>query len=503
MAAGWERLHAAPRPGQRITLVEAVLSFHSDLLSWTGSSSDLRKRLLISLLPLIALGAAAGALGPSWVASAHPGASPAPAVRVAQQTYRIVYGKEIAVTVQAQSDAGEIVGVLARYRPRGPDRISVYDYPAFTPGRSITASFSIKTGGGSYFPPGTDFDIYFELTDSAGNVTKTETQTVEYLDPAFKWKRLSRGTLTAVFYNVPDDRVARLLDDAAAELPDLARMTGAPAGQQYKAVLFRTVSDASSSFPRVSEAAADRQFFAGFAQPEYGLFVLGSPEEGSFRHEMTHLLVDAAVTSPLASQLPAWLNEGLAVWAQGDGLDSLDSQIRSAAKGGRLLRVRSMGTIPGTGQAIALFYPESGAFVGYLYTRFGPDGMAALLRAMNEGRRVNEAAQQAWGVSLDDIENEWRVSLGAAPLPTPSPTHVPAGTAATSAGTTPAALPTALPVGTPQPAAPSPVASVSPAPSGGGSGFPAWGLFLAAGAGLFAVAVVVWQARFARMRRGN
>ncbi|MSQ08616.1 MAG: hypothetical protein EXR57_02745 [Dehalococcoidia bacterium] len=513
----WFPRHGPADP--RITLAEIILWPSGGHLSKTESRCELLKRLLISILPVLALFAAVVGHWPSRSASAHYDASPAPDIRVLQQSHRIFFGKEILVTVKAQSDAGEIVGVTARYRPRGPDRISVYGYPSFTPGPAITATFNIKTGEGAYFPPGTDFDIYFELSDSSGNVTQTDTQTIEYLDPAYKWKRMSRRTLTAVYHNMPDDRVARLLDDASEELPHLARFTGAPADQPYKAVLFKTVSDASSSFPRVSEAATDRQFFAGFAQPEYGLFVLGAPEEGSFKHELTHMLVEAAVTSPLAAQMPAWLNEGMAVWSEGDGLASLNSRIGQAARDGRLLRIRSMGTVPATGPEIALFYPESGAFVGYLYARFGPDGLAALLRAMNEGRRVHDATRQAWDVSLDDVENDWRLSLGAAPLPTPRLTRVHASPFAQGAtGTTPPAIlpsPTAgpasapvstdLPIGTPRSApmgtsiVSSPASSAPPVDS---SGFPAWALVLAV-VTTFAAALTGRWAILSRRGRGN
>jgi hypothetical protein len=415
-------------------------------------------------MPLRSLAAAALAVlflintTPSARASAPAGVPSA--IRVLQQTHRITYGQEIRVTLQAESDAAEITAITARYRPRGPGRISVYAYPDFTPGRSVTATFAIKTGDSAYFPPGTDFDIHFELADSAGNVLETAPQPVEYLDPRHLWKHVTRGALTVVHYNVADDQAARLLENAAARLPEIARMTGAPAASNFKAVLYRTVSEATSSFPRVSETATDRQFFAGFAQPEYGLFVLGSPDTGSFLHELTHLLVDAAVPSPLAAPVPAWLNEGLSVWAEGDSIETLNARIRSAASSGRLLRVRSMGTIPGTRAGISLFYPEAGAFVGYLHGRFGPDGLASLLSQINDGRAVQDAAQDAWGVSLDAVENEWRQSLGANPLPTPSPTPLPT---ATPDGSLTAPFPTPAPLDAPRPTA-APAATPAPPP---------------------------------------
>jgi hypothetical protein len=270
-------------------------------------------------------------------------------------------------------------------------------------------------------------------------------------------------------------------------------MIGVTPGQPFKAVLYRTVSEATAAFPRVSETATDRQFFAGFAQPEYGLFVLGEPVAGSFVHELTHLLVGQAVSSPLAASVPSWLNEGLAVLSEGETTAGLNSQVSRAARSGDLLKLRSMGSIPGRRDGIALFYPQSGAFVAYLRDRFGPEGLASLLAGINGGLKVHDAALASWGVSLDDIEKDWRVSLGAGPLPTPSPAPgTPGPVAATPlADVTPA--PSPAPVATP---APEPVRTVEE--SSTGLPVPAYAIIAAAAAGF--AALVGW--RLSRVRRG-
>ncbi len=372
-------------------------------------------------------------------------------VRVTELSHEIDYGQAIRIRLKAQSDS-EIVAVKGWFRPRGPGRISSYTYPEFTPGTTISATFLIKTGSGAYFPPGTEFDYRFEMVTSDGTVTETSTQLVEYLDPGREWKRQTEDGLTAVYYNIDDVEVRRLVDYARQRLPVLLATTGAESGGTFKAVLYRSVSDASSSFPPVSQTATDRQFFAGFAEPGFGLFVLGSPGQGTFIHELTHLLVARAVESPSAAPVPAWLNEGLAVWAEG-GASPDDARFRSAASSGQLLKLRSMGTIPGRGRDIDLFYPQAGAFVSYLHSRFGPEGIAALLEDLDGGKKVYDAAAERWGVSLDDVENEWRVSMGAKPLATPGPA-LPAGTPVSRPTIS---LATAMPFGTaPSLAAPAP-----------------------------------------------
>ncbi len=341
------------------------------------------------------------------------------AVRVLDESFEISFGSNIRVTLRAESNS-DITAVKGWFKPRGQGRISSYAYADFTPGSSITATFAIRTGNGAYYPPGTEFDYRFELTDANGVVTHTPTRVVEYLDPELEWKRMVVGSLTGVYYNLSDAQVRSLLVAASARLPDLLELTGADASAQFKAVLYRSVADATPSFPSVSQTATDRQFFAGFAEPEYGLFVLGSPGIDTFTHELTHLLVAQVVSSPLAASVPAWLNEGLAVWSERSDIGELNARIRSAAAGNRLLKLRSMSIIPGRSSDISLFYPQSGAFVGYLSNRYGPDKISTILRSIDAGMKVYEAVEAALNVSLDQIENEWRLSIGASVLPVPT-----------------------------------------------------------------------------------
>ena len=68
-----------------------------------------------------------------------------------------------------------------------------------------------------------------------------------------------------------------------------------------------------------------------------------------------------------------------------------------------------------------MFYPQSGHFVAYLIARYGHERVASLLGNLDAGQEIAGAFHSAYGESLYDVENDWRSTLGAGPLPTPDP----------------------------------------------------------------------------------
>ncbi|MEX0762174.1 MAG: hypothetical protein WD208_03895 [Dehalococcoidia bacterium] len=407
---------------------------------------------------------AAALLTGALLAVAAPGGAVADshsASRVTQQSHTIDFGQQITVTLQAENDDADIVDIRAFYRPRGPGNIQSYSYADFTPGRAVTASSSISTGGANYFPPGTEFEVYFEITDSTGMSIQTEPQVIEYLDPGIDWKRQADGPLTVVYYNISDGEIEGLLDAAQEQLPAMARMTGVEEIPDFKAVVFPSVQAATPSFPPVSQTATDNHFFAGFAMARYGLFVQGEPSQSTFVHELSHLLVASVVRSTLATQAPSWLDEGLAVYSETGSRQPTESSVASAAAENRLLPLRNMNRIPGQRDQIAVFYPQSGNFVGYLVEQFGEESMGAMLQNLNAGQRLDDAFAEAFGESMADVENEWRTSVGAQPLPASTPTAN-NGESTSEPDATPQTQPTATPPAQPpadQP--PTPSATIS------------------------------------------
>ena len=282
----------------------------------------------------------------------------------------IDFGEEIELHAEVEIGGIQTVEVKAIYRPIGPSRISTYAYADVqvrTAQDKLNVQFTIPTGGTKYYPPGTEFDVHFELLDSEGVTHSTAPFRVEYLDPRINWRRVSNGPVTAVYHGISDNLARDLVDHAVAVLPGITATIGVDEPPSIKAVLFDSVRQATPYFPTVSKTATDRQFFAGFAMSEYGLFVMASPSRGIFVHEMTHLVVAESEKSPLGRDAPSWLNEGLAVYFQNEGdVRSLERRLAGPARQGNLLPIKNMNRVPGRRDEINVFYPQAGHFVAYL-----------------------------------------------------------------------------------------------------------------------------------------
>jgi len=120
--------------------------------------------------------------------------------------------------------------------------------------------------------------------------------------------------------------------------------------------------------------------------------------------------------------VPAWLNEGLAVYFETASSAASRGSVQTAARRGELLPLSAMNTMPGRPDDISVFYPQSGAFVGYLIERFGRTPVAGVLQRLDSGTPIADAVEQAFGTPLAQLDSAFRAWMGAPPTPTPPPT---------------------------------------------------------------------------------
>ena len=73
----------------------------------------------------------------------------------------------------------------------------------------MTATQSIPVREATYIAPGADVEYYFEIRDADGNILRTETAVVEYLDQRFDWKRVGIGPLQLLYHDIGDSRIEK------------------------------------------------------------------------------------------------------------------------------------------------------------------------------------------------------------------------------------------------------------------------------------------------------
>jgi hypothetical protein len=168
----------------------------------------------------------------------------------------------------------------------------------------------------------------------------------------------------------------------------------------------------------------------GWNEPGESIKILASRHMGArgyrslLAHEFGH--VCTFEMGPHATNMPWWALEGVAELASEHfSRSDPDRFIRSLVAEGRLGDWEKMSDFRKVAERdYALVYPQGHHMVSYLSERWGRAARNAWLRAMAQGRTIDDASREALGLSFADLDAQWRASLRA-PAPEPAPTAAP------------------------------------------------------------------------------
>jgi hypothetical protein len=351
--------------------------------------------------------------------------------------------------------------------------ITAKAFPKFTPGTELDVNWTwemLQTGSE---PPGAVIWYRWRVTDRDGNTAVTPDARVTWLDNTYQWQQLVQDDLTLHWYDGNRAFAADLLNTMVSGVEQLARMTGVRPQAPIHLYVYGNTTEMQEAM------LYEPSWTGGVAFPENNITIIGihpaNLEWGkrTIVHELTHLIV-GQMTFSCGENVPTWLNEGIAVYAEG-GLDSWsEARFRQAVAANELLSVRDLTNGFSAHPDLAdLSYSQSYSLVAYLVERHGPERLLALFERLRAGDTVEAGLQSAHGIGLDALEDGWRAWVGAGPRPqvaaaarpepTPVPTYAPLPVAPTSAVRPPARTP--APTATATSEAPAAEATVAAAPT--------------------------------------
>ena len=118
----------------------------------------------------------------------------------------------------------------------------------------------------------------------------------------------------------------------------------------------------------------------------------------------------------LPGNLPAWLDEGLAMHNEGGLEEHYQSILEEAISEDSLIPVQSLcGSFPTNPEEASLAYAESYSLVDFLIDTYGEEKMLELLGLFEEGNTYDGALLEVYGFDIEGLEDLWRVSLGLEP----------------------------------------------------------------------------------------
>ena len=338
------------------------------------------------------------------------------AITVIDSDVDVNFPSQAVFTLEAESYV-DIVDVRLCYQVDKMNYAEVVSegWADFTQASKIEANWVWDMRNAS-LPPGAEVTYWWMIEDAAGNKFETSPEIMHFDDDRYLWRSLTstvpQGGELALFWYEGGDSFARELMDACQE--GLARLTqdiGTYPERPIKIYIYASTSDLKGAmiFPQ--------EWTGGVAFTEFSTIAIGVPPaeldwgKKALVHELTHLVVHQATFSPYG-QLPLWLDEGLAMYNEGELDPVLRSYLEGAILEDELISVRSLCSPFSAYYEIAgLSYAQSYSLVEYLLDNYGQDSMLDLLALLKQGSTYDEALTEIYGFDIDGLDARWRATL--------------------------------------------------------------------------------------------
>jgi hypothetical protein len=344
-----------------------------------------------------------------------PGTVPARAqsgLRVTGSAVEASFPLMLSFRLSATSDV-DITDVRLRYTV---DRLSFAEvigeaYVQFAPSSSIDVSWEWdmrRTGG---LPSGTAIEYWWLVTNASGDFVRTDPATVQFDDDRYTWRTMVEGQVALHWYDGDSGFAGEIMEAVQDSLVALEEDTGAHLMEPIDIYVYGSSGDLRGSmvFPQ--------EWTGGVAFTRYGSVAIGiSPNNlqwgrRAITHELTHLVVHQMTLNPYGG-LPTWLEEGLAMRAEGPLGPEFELYLERAIDDGTLISLRSLSS-PFSAKAneSILSYAESFSAVDFLVETYGGESMLELLDAFREGNSYDGALRKVYGFNTEGLDSLWRRSL--------------------------------------------------------------------------------------------
>jgi hypothetical protein len=318
-------------------------------------------------------------------------------------------------------------------------------FPQFTSGETVEAEWTWEMRQSGSLPPGAQLWWRWRITGANGQETVTETKTVTWLDDVHNWQTMNNGDyLRLHWYEGGQSFATDLAKSAHDGLLFNETQSGLKAEAPIDLYIYASNDDLKEAI------LYEPSWTGGQAFPDQNIVILGISQSDldwgrdAIAHELTHVLVGHLTFSCLGD-VPTWLNEGLAVYSEGELDPASERQLEDAIRDDALLTVRSLSSgFSEVADKAYLSYSQSYSITKFLVETHGQEKMTNLLESLRDGLTIDEALMQTYGFDVEGLEGAWRDAIGAPPSavsgqpitqPTPTliPTIVPVGGQVSSA----------------------------------------------------------------------
>lgn len=281
-------------------------------------------------------------------------------------------------------------------------------YIRFVPSTKINVSWALEMVRMGGLPAGSSLQYWWMIEDAEGSKVETDPIQVQFEDTRYSWHSLTEGKITIYWYEGAKSFAQELMAVAQQALDKLTKDTGAYLEKPAEIYVYASTKDLQGAMINPQE------WTGGAAFTRYGIIAIGIPTvsldwgKGAIAHELTHLVIHQMTLNPY-NELPAWLDEGLAMYAEGQLEPEYVSFLNRAIAEGNLISVRSLSSpFSAYTEKSALSYAQSYSLVDFLINGYGQSKMLELLNTFRAGSGYDAALERAYGFDMDGLDALWR-----------------------------------------------------------------------------------------------
>jgi hypothetical protein len=261
-----------------------------------------------------------------------------------------------------------------------------------------------------------EISIWFEFELDDGSSVTSEVTNYVYSDNRFEWQYLRTDEFAIHWYQDDPGLGQKILNTAYEGLDRIQNQINVPNPEGIRIFAYASVVEMQDT---LMFSGGLTSWVAGHADADLGVIVISLPPgpdqileiRRQIPHELTHILLYRKLGSGY-TQLPRWLNEGLASTAELFPNPDYQLLLNKAYEREVLIPISYLCTsFPVDAANFQLSYAESFAFTWYLQRTYGNKKMDELIQAYADGMDCTQGAQSIFEVSLSDLEAGWRQEM--------------------------------------------------------------------------------------------
>ena len=254
-------------------------------------------------------------------------------------------------------------------------------------------------------------EYWFEVTMDNGDLIATPRQTYSYDDNRFTWENRSEEPIDVYWHDGDASFGQAILDVAQQGLEQINSLLPMPSLDKVRIYAYANAVDL-----RATLQISNKNWVGAHTDPDLGVMVVSLPPgpeqrlemERQIPHELMHIMLYKKI-GPAYTNLPIWLNEGLASIAELYPNPDYLVLLNDAYENDSLPPISSLCTsFPRDAAGAYLAYAQSASFTRFLQQQYGSSGLDSLLLAYADGLDCERGIQIALGSDLTQLELRWR-----------------------------------------------------------------------------------------------